>query len=90
MTVYVADAHAHIQWLVSVVKMATVLEGCTTEEQNSVVRSFLCAKGLNENHIHKEILPVYSGRCLSRRAVHNWVANVSLMVKRLKRRCRRG
>jgi hypothetical protein len=30
MTVYVADAHTHVQRLVSVVKMATVLEVCTT------------------------------------------------------------
>jgi hypothetical protein len=27
---------------------------------------------------------VYGGKCLSRKAVHNWVANVSLMAKRLK------
>jgi hypothetical protein len=38
MSVYVADAHAHVQKLVSVVKMATVLEECTIEEQRSVVR----------------------------------------------------
>jgi hypothetical protein len=37
MTVYVADAHAHVQRLVSVVKMATVLEEYLTEEQRSVV-----------------------------------------------------
>jgi hypothetical protein len=37
MTVYVAAAHAHVQRLVSVVKMAIVLEQCTTEEQRSVV-----------------------------------------------------
>jgi hypothetical protein len=40
MTVQVADAHMHVQRLVSVVKMATVLEECTTEEQRSVVRFF--------------------------------------------------
>jgi hypothetical protein len=34
----IADAHAHVQRLVSVVKMATVLEECSTEEQRSVVR----------------------------------------------------
>jgi hypothetical protein len=33
--------------------MATVLEGCTTEEQRSVVR-FLWTKGLNEKDIRKE------------------------------------
>jgi hypothetical protein len=31
MTVYVADVHAHVQKLVSVVKMATVLQDYTTE-----------------------------------------------------------
>jgi hypothetical protein len=37
MTVQIADAHAQIQRLVLVVKMATVLEECNTEEQRSVV-----------------------------------------------------
>jgi hypothetical protein len=37
MTVKVADAHAHVQRLVSVVEMATVLEECTAEEQRTVV-----------------------------------------------------
>jgi hypothetical protein len=64
--------------------MATVLE-CTTEEQYSVVR-FLWVKGLNAKDIHKEMFPVYGGKCLSRKAVHNWVADVSLMTKGLKRR----
>jgi hypothetical protein len=32
MTVYVADEHAHVQRLVSVVKVAIVLEECATEE----------------------------------------------------------
>jgi hypothetical protein len=41
MTVYVADAHAHVLRLVSVVKMATVLEEYTMEEQRSAVL-FLC------------------------------------------------
>jgi hypothetical protein len=31
-TVYVADVHAHVQRLVLVVKMATMLEEYTTEE----------------------------------------------------------
>jgi hypothetical protein len=35
------DAHAHVQRLVSVVKMATVLEEYTKEEQRYVVRYFL-------------------------------------------------
>jgi hypothetical protein len=41
--VFVAEAHAQIQRLVSVFKMATVFEEYTTEEERSVVR-LLCAK----------------------------------------------
>jgi hypothetical protein len=33
--------------------------------------------------IHKENFHVYGGKCLSRKAIHNWVADVSLMTKRL-------
>jgi hypothetical protein len=33
----VADAHAHVQWLDSVGKMATMFEKYTTEKQRSVV-----------------------------------------------------
>jgi hypothetical protein len=51
--------------------MATVLE-FTTEEQRSVVR-FLWAKGPNAKDIHKEMFPVYGGKCLSLTADHNWV-----------------
>jgi hypothetical protein len=72
----VADAHAHVQRLVSVVKMRTVLEGYTTEEQRSFV-GFLWAKGLNANDIHKETFAVYGGKCLSRKAVHSWVKKFS-------------
>jgi hypothetical protein len=56
--------------MVLVVKLATVLEEYTTEEQRSVV-SFWMAKGLNAKDIHKEIFPVYAGKRLSRKAVHN-------------------
>jgi hypothetical protein len=45
-------------------KTATVLEKYTTEEQRSVVH-FLLTKGLNVNDIHKEVFPVYSGKCFS-------------------------
>jgi hypothetical protein len=60
--------------------MATVLEGCTTEEQSSVV--FFSggggvAKGLNVKDIHKEMFSIYGGKCLSRKAVHNWVEKFS-------------
>jgi hypothetical protein len=39
--------------------------------------AFLWAKGLNAKDIHKEMFPVYGGRCLSRKAVHNWVEKSS-------------
>jgi hypothetical protein len=58
--------------LVSVVKMMTVLEEYTTKEQSSVVR-LLSAKGLNAKDIHKDMFPVYGGKCLSPKAVHNLV-----------------
>jgi hypothetical protein len=69
--------------------MVTEPDESTTEEQRSVML-FLWAKGLNAKDIHEEMFPVYVGKCLSRKAVHNWVANASLMAKRLKRRCGSG
>jgi hypothetical protein len=77
MTAYVANAQAHVQRLVSVVKMATVLEECATEKQRYVVLCFLWENKHNAKDIHKEIFPVYGGKCLSRKAVHNWVENFS-------------
>jgi hypothetical protein len=38
---------------------------------------FLWTKGLNAKDIHKEMFPVYGGKCLSRKAVHNWVEKFS-------------
>jgi predicted nucleic acid-binding Zn ribbon protein len=35
--------------------------------------SFLSAKGVSEKDIYKEIFPLYGVKCLSCRAVHNWV-----------------
>jgi hypothetical protein len=55
--------HAHVQ----------MLEEYTTEEQRSVVL-FLWAEGPYAKDIHKEMFPVYGGRCWSRKAVHNWAA----------------
>jgi hypothetical protein len=68
--------------------MVTVLK-CTTEEQRSVVR-FLWTEGLNAKDIRKEMFHVYGGKCLSLKAVHIWATNVSLVTKRLKRRCGSG
>jgi transposase len=53
-------------------KMAAVLDERTLEEQRAVVR-FLSAKGHPAKVIHKEMSPVYDEKCLSRKAVHNWV-----------------
>jgi hypothetical protein len=36
------------------------------------------------------MFPVYGGKCLSRKPVHNRMANVSLITKRLKRSCGSG
>jgi hypothetical protein len=52
--------------LVSVLKMAIVFEEYTIEEQRSIV-CLLWAKGLNSKDIHKEMFPVYGGKCLSRK-----------------------
>jgi hypothetical protein len=57
--------------------MATVVEGYTTEEHP--------AKDIN-----KEMFIVDGGKYLSRKTVHNSVANVSLVTKRLKRRSESG
>jgi hypothetical protein len=56
--------------------MATVLEECISEEQCSVMR-FLGEKGHNAKHIHNYMFPVYGGKCLSRKPVHNWVKKFS-------------
>jgi hypothetical protein len=37
----------------------------------------LFAKGLNAKDIHKEIFPVYGGKCLSRKEVRNWFKKFS-------------
>jgi hypothetical protein len=56
--------------------MAIVFEGCPTKKQLSVVHIFV-AKRLNAKDIHKEIVPVCCGKCLSRKAVHNLVEKFS-------------
>jgi hypothetical protein len=39
--------------------------------------AFLWANGLNAKDIHKEMFPVYCGKCLSRKAIHSWVEKFS-------------
>jgi hypothetical protein len=63
--------------MLSVAKMATVIEVYTTEEQRSVVR-FLWKKGPTAKGIHKEMFPAYSGKCLPRKVVHNCVEKLSV------------
>jgi hypothetical protein len=53
--------------------MATVLE------QRSVVLFFLWEKGLDAKDIYKEMFPVYGGKCLPYKAVHNWVGHLVLL-----------
>jgi hypothetical protein len=67
MAVYVVDAHVHVQRLVSVIKMATVLEEYTTKEHRSVLLCDFVGKGLNTKDIYKKVFPVYGRKCLSRK-----------------------
>jgi hypothetical protein len=76
MTVHVADEQAHVQRLVSVVEMTTMLKEYTTAEQRSVV-CFMWAKGLNAKDIHKAMFPVYGGKCLLCKVFQNQVEKFS-------------
>jgi hypothetical protein len=75
-------ARAHVQRLVSVVKMATLLEECNTERQRSVMR-FLWTKGFYTKDIHKGMFSVCGGKCLSRIAVQNRLKNSLRDVRKL-------
>jgi hypothetical protein len=55
--------------------MATVLEEYATEEQSSVVH--FCGQKDSMQRIFIKIFPVYGGKCLSHKAVHNWVNKFS-------------
>jgi transposase len=37
----------------------------------------LWAEGSNAKDIHKEMIPVYGGKCLSCKTIHNWVDKFS-------------
>jgi hypothetical protein len=69
--------------------MVTVLE-IILPKNGVLLCVLLWTKELNAQNIHKEIFPVYGGKCSSRKAVHSWVANVSLMTKKLKWNCGSG
>jgi hypothetical protein len=57
--------------------MATVLEEYTTEDQRSVVRFFCGQKNTMNRIFIKKMFPIYSGKCLSRKAIHTWVEKFS-------------
>jgi hypothetical protein len=56
--------------------MASVLKDSATENQRSLAH-FLWAKGLHAKYIHIKMFIVHGGKCLSRKAVHNWVEKFS-------------
>jgi hypothetical protein len=46
-------------------------------QRAALLRFLLWVKGLDAKKIHNEIFPSYSGKWLSRKAVHNWVEKFS-------------
>jgi hypothetical protein len=54
MPVWIEEAHAHVQRLTSVAKMATLLEECITEEHPCLVRVLW-----EKVQFHKEMFPVH-------------------------------
>jgi hypothetical protein len=71
----VADAHAYVQRLVSVVKMAMVLVDVLLK--SSVLLCVSCGQKDSMQRILIKKFPVYNGNCLSRKAVHNWFEKFS-------------
>jgi hypothetical protein len=52
--------------------------------------SVLCVKGLDAKDIHNEIFSAYGGKCLSRKAVQNWVDKFSQGCAKVADDARRG
>jgi hypothetical protein len=67
MTVYVADAHAHVQRLVLVVKMTTVLEEYATKEQPSIVLFVVEKDSMKRTFIKKYFLFAVGSVCRLKR-----------------------
>jgi hypothetical protein len=67
MAVYVENAHEHVQRLFPVVKMATVLELCTTEEQRSVMRFYAQIDSMKRILIKKYFLFTVESVCRVKR-----------------------
>jgi hypothetical protein len=92
MTAQKADATTHVQKLVLVVKMAIVLEGCTIEEQPSVVRFifiFFCGQkdSMQRKFIKKCFLFTVGSVCRLKQftILSRKVPNISPMTNWLKR-----
>jgi hypothetical protein len=66
----------HVQSLVSVVKMATVLE-VVLPKISVLLCVFLREKGHNAKNIYKDMFPVYSRKCFSHKAFHIWIQKYS-------------
>jgi hypothetical protein len=84
MTVYVADVHVNLQKLVLVVKMMTMLEECPNEQQHSIVLFFFFSVSKWTQCKGKKYFLFMGVKCFSSETVHTWVANVSLLTKKLK------
>jgi hypothetical protein len=54
-------------------KMAAVLDECTLEEQRAVVRFFVGQRTSCKVYSQGNVTCFYGEKCLSRKAVHNWV-----------------
>jgi hypothetical protein len=72
MTIWVADEHAHVQRLVSLVKMATVLEEYTTEEERSVVLFCGQKDSIQRIFIKKCFLFTVGSACRVKRFTTGW------------------
>jgi hypothetical protein len=72
MIVLVADAHAHVQTLVSLVKMATVHEEYITEEHRCVVRFCGQKNSMQRIFIRKCFLFNMGGVCRVQRVTAGW------------------
>jgi lipid-A-disaccharide synthase-like uncharacterized protein len=92
MTVYIADEHAHVQRLVLVFYMATVLEECILKS-SVLLFVFLWQKDPMQRIVIKKCFLFTVGNvCHVKRFTtgSSNVADFSLMTKRLKQRCRSG
>jgi hypothetical protein len=67
--------------------MVTMLEGVLPKSK--VLLCVFVGKRTQCKNIHKEMFSVYGGKCLSRKVVHNWVADVLLMTDEIETEVRK-